>query len=83
MALPKGVSGNPNGRPKGTPNKITTDLKQMILNALEKAGGEEYLRTQAFANPQAFMPLLGKVLPKEVKAEVEAKMNVTIINEFE
>ncbi|HEX7129119.1 MAG TPA: hypothetical protein VF217_03505 [Rhodanobacteraceae bacterium] len=31
------------GRPKGVPNKITADVKAMILAALDKAGGAEYL----------------------------------------
>lgn len=31
------------GRPKGVPNKFTADVKAMILAALDKAGGAEYL----------------------------------------
>lgn len=31
----KGHTNNPNGRPKGTPNKVTTDLRQWITNFLE------------------------------------------------
>lgn len=62
----KGQSGNPGGRPKGAKNKLTTDVKQMILAALDKAGGEKYLLQQAQENPTAFMTLVGKCLPKEV-----------------
>lgn len=55
------------GRPKGSPNKITADLKRAILEAAEAAGGEGgtagYLARQADENPAAFMSLLGKVLP--------------------
>jgi hypothetical protein len=54
------------GRKKGVPNKVTTQLKEMILNALEKAGGEEYLQTQARDNPGPFMTLLGKILPTQL-----------------
>lgn len=54
------------GRPKGSPNKLTADVKAMILGALDKAGGETYLLEQAKANPNAFLTLIGKVLPKEV-----------------
>jgi len=42
----------------------------MILGALEQAGGQTYLAEQAEQNPGAFMSLIGKVIPKEVNAEV-------------
>lgn len=60
------------GRSKGTPNKVTADLRSMILGALEDAGGQEYLLTQAQQNPQAFLTLVGRTLPKEIKAELGA-----------
>jgi hypothetical protein len=41
-------------------------LKDLILAALDKAGGEEYLVEQAHKNPGAFMTLVGKVLPLAV-----------------
>ena len=31
------------GRPKGVPNKLTGDVKAMILEALDRAGGASYL----------------------------------------
>ena len=31
----KGQTNNPNGRPKGIPNKVTTDLREWITNFLE------------------------------------------------
>lgn len=31
------------GRQKGTPNRLTSDVKAMILEALDKAGGVSYL----------------------------------------
>ena len=44
MAFTKGKSGNPNGRRKGEPNKITADVRAMILGALDAAGGMKYLK---------------------------------------
>ena len=41
----------------------------MILGALSDAGGQEYLRVQALVNPTAFLALVGKVLPLQVKAD--------------
>ena len=51
------------GRVKGVPNKLTKELKAMILGALDDAGGQAYLAQQAQDNPAAFMTLVGKVLP--------------------
>jgi len=53
----------PRGRPKGSPNRVPRALKEMILAALDQAGGEQYLKEQATDNPIAFLTLIGKVLP--------------------
>lgn len=63
MAFKKGQGG----RPRGTKNKATAALKDMILQALSNAGGVTYLQKQATANPNAFMALVGRVLPLQVK----------------
>lgn len=54
------------GRIKGTPNKLTGDIKAMILAALDEVGGKDYLIRQADENPAAFMTLVGKVLPTKL-----------------
>lgn len=54
------------GRKKGTPNKVTGDLRAMVLGALSDAGGQDYLTKQAKKNPKAFMALLGRCLPKDI-----------------
>src|SRR5215469_17106120 len=68
-----GVSGNPAGKPKGTLNRITKDLKAAILGALEAAGGDEgsvgYLKRLPSENSSAFASLLGKVLPTTLAAD--------------
>jgi len=58
------------GRRKGVPNKTTATLKEMILQAVDKAGGVDYLVAQSKENPSAFMTLAGKVLPLQVNANV-------------
>jgi hypothetical protein len=58
------------GRSKGTPNKLTGDLRAMILGALDAAGGEKYLTRQADQSPAAFMALLGKVLPTKIEGSL-------------
>jgi hypothetical protein len=68
-----GVSGNPAGKPKGTPNKITVALREAILAAGEAAGGEggltAYLTELAISNSSAFAGLLGKILPTQLSAD--------------
>jgi hypothetical protein len=54
------------GRPKGVPNKSNAMLKDMILQALDMAGGPKYLHEQAQKNPGPFMALIGKVLPLQI-----------------
>ena len=57
------------GRPKGAKNKLSADVRAMILSALNNVGGQDYLARQAEKNPAAFMALLGKVLPMQVSGE--------------
>jgi hypothetical protein len=60
------------GRPKGSLNKVTTTLREAILLAADQAhpdGIVGYLRTQAADNPNAFMSLLGRVVPLQVASD--------------
>ena len=57
------------GRQKGSPNKLTKQLKDMILEALDESGGVEYLKQTAIDHPTAFLTLVGKVLPLQVTGE--------------
>jgi len=66
------------GRKKGTPNKATAQLKDMILNALGESGGVDYLVKQANENPMAFLTLVGKVLPMTVNGDPDTPLSVNI-----
>lgn len=70
------------GRKRGVPNKLTADVKSMILGALNKAGGEGYLLQQSKDNPVAFMTLVGKVLPMTVAGDAENPLNVVTMIEL-
>ncbi|GEM_PF-3405019 len=66
-----GKKGGPRpgaGRPKGVPNRLTTEVKDMVRAALDKAGGVDYLVTQATENPKAFLTLVGKLMPLDVNS---------------
>jgi hypothetical protein len=59
------------GRERGTPNKVSKALKEMILGALGDAGGQQYLARVAEEQPAAFLTLLGKVLPTTLAGDKE------------
>lgn len=59
------------GRKKGTANKITADVRTMVLSALNDVGGQNYFKTQAIDNPVAFMSLVGRTIPKDVQVTGE------------
>lgn len=59
------------GRPKGTPNKVTRQVKDMVVKALEQAGGVAYL-VRCAKDPKtagAFLTLVGKTMPLQVTGE--------------
>ena len=66
------------GRPKGSPNKTTTALKEAILAAAAEHGEDDagtgglkgYLRKVAREDVKAFSGLLGRVLPLDVQGSV-------------
>ena len=64
------------GRPKGARNRASLELGAMVDKALHEAGGWRYLVQQAKDNPTAFLALVARRLPKELKAEITAEMTV-------
>lgn len=66
------------GRPKGALDKNNKELRAMILAALDQNGGVAYLAAKAESHPQAFMSLLGRVLPLAVEGgDPEKPVTVT------
>ena len=76
--MAKGAKTPGSGRKAGTPNKVTATLKDMILGALDDAGGRAYLARQAEENPGPFMALVGKVLPTTLSGDPNAPAFVEI-----
>ena len=66
------------GRVKGTPNKVTRELKVMIEVALENAGGVEYLQKVAKKNPAAFLALVGKLLPRDLNLNTPGGLVISV-----
>ena len=71
------------GRKPGSLDKNNKQLREMILEALEKKGGAAYLVEQADKSPAAFMSLLGKVLPTTIQGDPDkplvSKVTVTLV----
>ena len=66
------------GRRKGSKNKRPRVVQEMVLHALDYAGGVEYLKKVAEENPPAFLALLGKLIPRTVSGEVATREAVKL-----
>jgi hypothetical protein len=64
------------GRTKGTPNKINAAVKEAIIGAFNKVGGETYLVDIAKSDPKTFCMLLGKVMPTQLTGAGEGPIRV-------
>ena len=71
----KGVGNRGRGRPKGSQNKNTAAVKDMLMAALDELNGQEYFLEQAREIPAAFMSLVGKLIPTEVKNQLTGADN--------
>jgi len=64
MAFTKGKSGNPAGRRKGSPNKVTQAAKDVIAQAAAELGGAERLLAWAKADPANERAFWATIYPK-------------------
>ena len=67
------------GRVKGTPNKVTTAVKEALELAFDGIGGVAQLRDWAQDNPTEFYKLWAKMLPQEVNSKVESFNRTALI----
>lgn len=66
MKFKKG-QGKIGGRQKGTPNKLTVEVKLALEEAFTKIGGVEAFAKWARRNPDEFYRLWIRMLPKDLK----------------
>lgn len=75
MPYKKGESGNPAGRPKGSKNKVTLDMKeriQALIDRLEVTIDADIEALEPGERIKAYLSLLEYVTPKLSRASVEA-----------
>lgn len=65
------------GRRKGTPNKVTTDMREAMAEAFERKGGVEYLLT---LEDDLFVKMLTRTVPNAVEAKIESEVRVKLID---
>ena len=58
------------GRPKGSKNKNTLDLKNMAADSIERLGGTDYLVKLGQEHPKAYLSFLSRFIPSEVRQTV-------------
>lgn len=82
MTWEKGKSGNPNGRPKGSKNKLTLAL-QAAIEEVEKEKGKglfKHFVERGFKSDQVLTALIKKLIADKTEIEgfVEGDIKVTI-----
>ena len=86
MGLPKGKTNNPNGRPKGTPNKTTKEIRDAFQLFVEDniESFQEWIDRIAEKNPVKAIELISGlsdfVLPKLSRMEVQADIKTDIVD---
>jgi hypothetical protein len=70
------------GRVKGSKNKVTVALKDAIMNAFNKVGGQDYLVAVALDDPRTFLALIGRVLPLTVAGDPDNPLKAVTTIEF-
>lgn len=80
--LKKGMTNNPNGRPKGVPNKLTGDLRTFYANLID-ANRAEIIKRLKRLDDASFFQALDKLNKFVIPALSSVTSDVTVINKLE
>lgn len=74
MPFKKGETGNPYGRKKGEPNKITRTVKETVLAVFNdlQVDPKANLLSWGKENPTEFYKIASKLIPTEVTGDIKA-----------
>lgn len=70
------------GRKKGTPNKVTTSMKQAVVEAFDALGGVEAMTSWARQNKtQFYTKIVPKLIPLQLTGEAGGPIQIVIAPE--
>ena len=77
MPQPKGKTGNPNGRPKGSPNKTTQSVREWLTKLIDD-NREQIKKDLAALEPKERLQVLEKFMQYAVPKmqSVEARVDI-------
>lgn len=69
------------GRKAGTPNKLSGEVKDAFVKAFHYIQTDETSKLNNWAkkNPDKFYPLISKLFPTEIEANIDGKLIVQVI----
>jgi len=73
-----GVSGNPNGRPKGARAKLSEDFCQALLDDFAE-NGIEAIKLMRAERPGDYAKMIAGILSKEVTGEDGGPISMTVL----
>ena len=68
------------GRPPGSCNSTTKDLKRVYLTAFDRMGGVDALIEWGTKSPDLFYSQISKLLPKGVEIKTDQQLTINIIS---
>lgn len=70
------------GRKPGVPNKISSTVKQNVINVFDRLGGEDHMVNWAIENPNQFYNIYAKLMPTQSELGTidgqDSPLNVTL-----